>query len=235
MATPAPGTTRGDTAVGPSTRRGRGTGLRSPSDQPPAGRSPTALSLVTLLVAALLAGLGIGRFVSARPAPVPPAPRPAAQTLSEQIAALEQRVERAPSDLAGWQRLGERYLLQGGASGDPASYGDLAERAFARAEAIAPDDPEVTLRTSVGRAMLALTRHEFDTALALGEAVLAQRPGSREALVVVVDAQVELGRYDDAAAHLQTLLDLRPALPALARASYLRELHGDIDGAVLAL
>ena len=48
---------------------------------------------------------------------------------------------------------------------------------------------------------------------------------------MLVDASVELGRYDEAAEHLQAMLDVRPDSTALARASYLRELHGDLPGA----
>ena len=48
---------------------------------------------------------------------------------------------------------------------------------------------------------------------------------------MLVDANVELGRYDDAETTLQQLLDLRPGLPAYSRTSYLRELHGDLAGA----
>ena len=40
-----------------------------------------------------------------------------------------------------------------------------------------------------------------------------------------------LGQYEEAAFDLQRLLDLKPALPALSRTSYLRELHGDLRGA----
>ena len=52
---------------------------------------------------------------------------------------------------------------------------------------------------------------------------------------MLVDANIELGRYDDAAADLQKLLDRKPGVAALSRVSYLRELHGDVDGALSAL
>ena len=52
---------------------------------------------------------------------------------------------------------------------------------------------------------------------------------------MLVDASVELGRYDEAAQHVQAMLDVRPDSAALARASYLRELHGDLPGATAAM
>jgi tetratricopeptide (TPR) repeat protein len=82
---------------------------------------------------------------------------------------------------------------------------------------------------------LALSRHEFDQALRFGQKARAADPFDPEPLGVVVDADVELGRYEEALAHLQEMLDLRPGLAALTRVSYLRELHGDASGALQAM
>jgi tetratricopeptide (TPR) repeat protein len=50
-----------------------------------------------------------------------------------------------------------------------------------------------------------------------------------------VDAQVELGRYGAAARTLQRMIDEKPNLASYARASYFRELHGDLAGAAQAM
>jgi tetratricopeptide (TPR) repeat protein len=52
---------------------------------------------------------------------------------------------------------------------------------------------------------------------------------------VLVDAQVELGRYAAARGSLQRMIDLRPNLASYARVSYFRELHGDLRGALQAM
>jgi tetratricopeptide (TPR) repeat protein len=52
---------------------------------------------------------------------------------------------------------------------------------------------------------------------------------------VLVDALVELGRYRAAERTLQRLVDLKPNLAAYARVSYMRELYGDLPGAVEAM
>ena len=50
---------------------------------------------------------------------------------------------------------------------------------------------------------------------------------------MLTDARIELGNYDDAEKSAQWMLDLRPGnIPALTRAAYLRELFGDIEGAI---
>ena len=51
----------------------------------------------------------------------------------------------------------------------------------------------------------------------------------------VADAEIELGRYADAARDIQRLVDTKPGLAAYARASYYRELSGDLRGAIEAM
>ncbi len=80
-----------------------------------------------------------------------------------------------------------------------------------------------------------MSRHRFALALEYGTRVHERSPAQPDALAVLVDATVELGRYDEAGAYLQELLDRRPGLPGYSRASYLRELHGDDAGAVIAM
>ena len=55
------------------------------------------------------------------------------------------------------------------------------------------------------------------------------------AQAVKVDALVELGRYDEATEAAAQLLAIRVDLASLARVSYLRELHGNVEGAIAAM
>ncbi|HWG94484.1 MAG TPA: tetratricopeptide repeat protein, partial [Mycobacteriales bacterium] len=184
-----------------------------------------------VLAVAVLVGLGIGRFVTAGPDAVPETVAvPAAADASERIAQLERAVATDPRDVRSLQALATSYVARASETGDPADY-SRAQDAADRAAALAPDDVD----TLVAQGLLALALHDFDDALVLGERALAQRRDSAVVLGVVVDAQVELGRYDDARVTLQRMLDRDPGLPALARASYLRELTGDVDGAVAAM
>ncbi len=180
---------------------------------------------------AVVAGLALGYFVSydsGEPSPstvAAPGVRSAA-TLEGQVVALEAAVAARPDDATSWGLLGTAYVRRAAEVGDPAFY-SLAERAFAKATELAPWDPTIL----VGRGVLALALHRFEEAEDLGQRATRALPANADALGVLVDAQVELGRYDDAADSLQAMLDVRPGLPALARTSYLRELNGDLDGA----
>ena len=61
------------------------------------------------------------------------------------------------------------------------------------------------------------------------------RPRSSSPTASLVDALVELGRYGEAGAALQRMVDLKPDLSSYARVSYFRELHGDLPGAIAAM
>ena len=187
--------------------------------QPSSRKATIALALGLVVILSFI------RFLLSKPegAPLPPPPT---VTPAEQIGILEACLAAEPQDLRGWQLLGTALVQAATQTGDP-SYYPRAERAFQEAESLAPDDPQ----TKIGKAFLALIRHDFSGAKALAAGVNAADPFNADSLAVLVDAEIELGQYDEAATHLQELLDLRPALPALARTSYLRELHGDLAGA----
>jgi len=106
-----------------------------------------------------------------------------------------------------------------------------ADTLLALVAEVSPDD----VRVLTAQGSLALSRHEFADALALGQRALEAAPGNETAYGVLVDALNELGRYDEALDATQAMADVRPGLAALSRVSYARELRGDLDGAIEAM
>jgi tetratricopeptide (TPR) repeat protein len=149
---------------------------------------------------------------------------------TDAITELEQRTASDPDDVRAWQELSRRYLQQAVSTGDPSFY-DLTTRALEHARALAPGD----VATMVTEGALALSLHDFARALELGRTAHEQVAEDPDPLAILVDASVELGRYDDAEDHLAELLARRPGSAALSRLSYLRELHGDVAGARTAM
>jgi len=80
---------------------------------------------------------------------------------------------------------------------------------------------------------LLLGRHEFAKAREVAMKLNRQAPDDVTVYGYLADANAELGNYDEAVAAAQWMLHLRPGnVAGLTRAAYLRELHGDLEGAI---
>jgi tetratricopeptide (TPR) repeat protein len=185
-----------------------------------------------ILVMAALAGFfGLRQtFEGSEQVETPSAAASRRSTTAAQVQIAEQQVRDRPDDVATLARLAGMYLQQARETGDSSYYG-LADTAVMRASAIAPEDTQVLL---VG-GEVALAKHDFEGALVLGERARAINPDVVASYGIITDALVELGRYDEATAAAQEMIDRRPDFASYSRASYLRELHGDLAGAVDAM
>jgi tetratricopeptide (TPR) repeat protein len=146
------------------------------------------------------------------------------------VADFQRAVRAAPDNADAYAGLGDAYLARAREIGDPGYY-TRADRAFDAALRRKPAD----LGALIGAGALAGLRHDFHAQLALGRRALAVAPELARSLPVIADAEIELGRYDDAARDIQRLVDTKPGLAAYARASYYRELSGDLPGAIDAM
>jgi tetratricopeptide (TPR) repeat protein len=155
--------------------------------------------------------------------------RPTSPTVAE-IADLRSRIAANPDDAGALRDLGLALLQRVRETADASLYVQ-ADEALRRANDLDPDDP----LTDIGIGSLQLGRHEFAAALETGRRVLGILPDLPGARAIEVDALIELGRYDDADKAVARLLKLRPDIVSLPRVSYLRELHGDIPGAIEAM
>jgi tetratricopeptide (TPR) repeat protein len=196
-----------------------------------AGAAAVAVSLVFLLGGVLATSPSAG---SAAPAAAPAAPDRSLAGFGaggDGTVALVTRLERAvgrdPGDVKSLATLGLAYEQRWRETGD-SSYLPLAGRALQRARRISPRDP----LTIQGLGSLALTKHEFRQALRLGRLAVRLAPYSANPLGIEGDALLELGRYQQAFAAFQRMVDLEPNLSSYARVSYARELTGDLQGAI---
>jgi pentatricopeptide repeat protein len=107
------------------------------------------------------------------------------------------------------------------------------ERWYDRADAILngllAKDPGNAEALSV-KAWALSGRHRFTEALALARKASALRPFDTTNYGIMVDCLVELGRYDEAVAAAQKMVDLKPTVGAFTRIAYLRWWYGDPQG-----
>jgi tetratricopeptide (TPR) repeat protein len=146
------------------------------------------------------------------------------------VESLEERIRESPRDARALTLLGYGYLQRWRETAD-ASFLPRAGEALQRAQRLGPNE---TLAL-VGLGSLALTQHEFRTALRYGREALRRAPASARPLGVVGDALLELGRYDEAFDTFERMNAVKPNLASYARIAYARELLGDRPGALAAM
>lgn len=154
----------------------------------------------------------------------------ASLSLDELMMQMQQRIERNDRDHDAYAQLGLLLLQQVRSSGDAAAYA-RADQALNAALALEPKQVDAL----VGKGMLALALHDFRGGLEWAEQARAVNPLRPDILGIMTDAHVELGQYEEAVTVLQAMMDMRPNLASYSRTAYVRELYGDVDGAIEAM
>jgi tetratricopeptide (TPR) repeat protein len=143
------------------------------------------------------------------------------------MALARKLIEKNPKNFEAYNALALALSRRARETSNPNFYVQ-AEDALKKSFEVSPDNFDGQ-RTHV---WLLLGKHEFAAALLEAKKLNQKMPDDVMLYGFLTDANVELGNYADAEKAAQWMLDLRPGnLPGLTRASYLRELFGDVDGA----
>jgi tetratricopeptide (TPR) repeat protein len=191
------------------------------------------LGRLAVIASALLTLAGAGAFFSALRLSGEADERdlsradPFERSTDQAIARLQTRAGESEEGAEVLTQLGFAYLLKAREDGDPAFY-SKADGVFTKALGMEPDGASGLL----GASAVALARHDFQASLERADEALAVAPGDPDAFAARGDALVELGRYEEGREAYQQMLDSRPDVNAYIRVAYLRELHGDIEGAI---
>ena len=144
------------------------------------------------------------------------------------IGQAEKLIAKNPKDFEAYNALALALSRRARETSDVKFYAK-AEEALQRSFEISPGNFDGE-RTQVWRL---LGMHEFAAALDAAKKLNKKMPDDVMVYGFLTDANVELGNYKDAEAAAQWMLDLRAgSIPGLTRAAYLRELFGDVDGAL---
>ncbi len=199
----------------------------SPSDPPPRGRRRLGATAAVLVLGTALFTTGA---LLLDPQDTPPhtardgaAPAPATGSAQARVARLRDQLHRTPENPPAWAQLGLEYVQQAKNTADP-SYYRKAETVLHRSLSQQPDG---NFTAEVGMGALAAARHRFTAALHWARRAVETNPHNAAARGVLGDAYTQLGRYPEAFEAIQKMVDLEPATPSLARASYTWELRGD--------
>lgn len=196
------------------------------------------LILIGLLIAATAFFVGIRSVPSnnSRTEEVKPQNLPSNNlplTISDrQIGAAQKLIEQKPSDVKGYNLLCAAFLKKARETGD-FGFNTKAETALNKSFELANgEDNYDAIRLN---AMLELANHRFAEALETAKQASDLQPNDPQNYGAMTDAQIELGDYDEAFKSAETMMNMRPGTSSYTRVSYLRELQGDIKGAIEAM
>lgn len=144
---------------------------------------------------------------------------------------LQEAIRNNPADKKSLTALANYMIMEARASGNYSYYDAAAMKYVNDVLAIEPGNFEALCL----KALIQLSQHHFSDGLATAKSIQKNYPYSAFVYGILVDANVELGNYDSAVSAAEKMMEIRPDLRSYARASYLREIHGDYPGAVEAM
>ena len=150
--------------------------------------------------------------------------------VDQRILRARQAIDKMPNSSDGYNQLAAAYMQKARETAN-FDYNASADDALTRSLAVEPDNYDALKL----RSKLQLTYHRFADALETARRAQNVRVDDHDVWGQITDALVELGEYTAAVRAAQKMVDLRPDSSAYARVSYLRELHGDTNGAIQAM
>lgn len=134
----------------------------------------------------------------------------------------QRRAAADPDDYTSFDHLGSSYLQKARETGDPTYY-SLSEKSFSQALTLLPAERPEAAATTQHLAALYLAEHRFAESLTLAMKALALDPTTLSAYATLGDAELETGRYAEAAASFAKLNLPPDALPPRPGLAYLFE------------
>lgn len=196
-------------------------------------------ALLALTLAALLPACRDPAPPSPRPAPAPDtgpavedstgalAPVAGDQAVDGLIRGAQRAVRGNPRRTRPLIELAQAFIRKARERSDPSWY-EQARDALDRALRIDRDDATALQL----QALILMQGHHFSEAREAAQRTIARHPNSSATYGVLGDAEMELGHYDAAERAYQRMIDMRPNLDSYTRASWMRWLRGDVEGAI---
>jgi tetratricopeptide (TPR) repeat protein len=153
------------------------------------------------------------------------------QKTKEKVDELKQKIKENPNDVKPRLQVVVIYLAEARITGEHPYYYPAALKIL---DGILALDPQ-NFEANTFKASVKMSQHQFSEARDLAERARQINPSNAYVYGVLVDANVELGNYEEAVAMSDKMQELKPSLESYSRASYLREIYGNYPGAIAAM
>jgi tetratricopeptide (TPR) repeat protein len=147
------------------------------------------------------------------------------------VAELNQKIATKPNDIKSRLQIATIYMAEARITGEHPYYYPASLQILDGVLMMEPKNFEA----NVFKASVKMSQHKFAEAKELATKAMNINPDNAYVYGVLVDANVELGYYDEAVKMSDKMQALKPSLESYSRASYLREIYGDYPGAIDAM
>jgi tetratricopeptide (TPR) repeat protein len=144
-----------------------------------------------------------------------------------QIVYHQRLLKRSPRNANAFLGLGDALIRKARETGDP-SYLNRAEEALKKSLGLAPQNAAALRHL----AYVFYSRHEFAPAALYSRKAIEINPEDSDAYGVLGDASLEMGRYAEAQAAYDYMMELDQSLYSLSRLAALKSMLGDSAGAI---
>ncbi len=152
----------------------------------------------------------------------------------EAVNKVTQKISQQPNDFASYIKLSEIYINEARVTGEHGYYYPSILNMLDYVLSNQLND-EIKFKALSLKSSVYLSLHQFAKANETALEAVKINPDNAQIYGALVDANVELGNYDEAVKMAETMMNKRPDLLSYSRASYLREIHGDPKGAIEAM
>jgi tetratricopeptide (TPR) repeat protein len=151
--------------------------------------------------------------------------------VQQNFADLMKVVGTNPDDIGARIKLAGVYIQEARVTGDYVYY-DKAAMKYVE-EVLEKDS--LHFEALAFKSLLYLSQHHFTEGLAIAEKAKNINPHNAFIYGILTDGAIETGNYKMAIEHADKMISIRPDIRSYSRISYLREIHGDHDGAIEAM
>jgi len=155
--------------------------------------------------------------------------------IQNQYGKFRQELIEDPEALEPRLYLAQLFVMEARVTGEHGHYYPAALKMVNEILDANPEDQNLRFMALTTKAGVQLSQHEFQNALATAEKAVQLNPYNAQIYGALVDAHVELGNYEKAVEMADKMVATRPDLRSYSRVSYLREIHGQVDGAIEAM
>lgn len=147
------------------------------------------------------------------------------------IEGLLETIRKQPDNYKAMLELAQAYIQEARVTGDHAYYDKASLELLDKIIINQPKNFEALCL----KATVLLSQHHFAEGLEVAKIAQPINPDNAFIYGIMCDAHTELGNYEEAVKMADRMVSMRPDIRSYSRVSYLREIHGDIAGAIAAM